>query len=79
MLAEVIRSGIINNLEAEFFAKDRSKIWTRFDTKIYPDKGYMEDVVKDITDRKHAEEALKVNLTKYQTLFETLPFKYCFR
>jgi PAS domain S-box-containing protein len=38
-----------------------------------PKKGQFATVFEDITERKRAEEALRVSLIKYQTLFESLP------
>ncbi len=52
MLSEVKKTGTVNNLETQFYKKDKSKVWVRFDTWIFPDKGYMEDVVVDITEHK---------------------------
>ncbi len=70
MLEEVKKTGILNNFEAEFYAKDKSKIWARFDTRILPEKGYMEDVVVDITEQKVAETALRESEEKYRRIFE---------
>ncbi|MBC8442309.1 MAG: PAS domain S-box protein [Deltaproteobacteria bacterium] len=58
LLNELKKTGVRNNVEAEFYGKDKSKVWARFDTRIFPDKGYMEDVVVDITERKIGEKAL---------------------
>ncbi|MCG6894494.1 MAG: response regulator, partial [Desulfobacteraceae bacterium] len=55
-LAESENKGIITNKEAEFQNRDGKTIWVRFDTRIYPEKGYMEDVIIDITDQKNAEK-----------------------
>lgn len=70
MLDTVSKTGIINNFEAEFYGKDKSKVWVRFDTRIYSNDGYMEDVVVDITERRIAEEALRKNEEKYRLLVE---------
>lgn len=56
MLIDAKKTGIINNLETQFYRKDKSKAWVRFDTQIFFDKGYMEDVVVDISEQKRAQE-----------------------
>ncbi|MEE4364898.1 MAG: PAS domain S-box protein [Desulfotignum sp.] len=55
-ITELENTGKIRNREAAFFRKDGSKIWVRFDTRLVPEHGYMEDVVIDITDQKNAME-----------------------
>ncbi len=55
-ITELGNTGKIRNQEAAFFRKDGSKIWVRFDTRLVPEHGYMEDVVIDITDQKKAIE-----------------------
>ncbi len=55
-IAELKNTGKILNREAAFFRKDGSTIWVRFDTRLVPEHGYMEDVVIDITDQKNAME-----------------------
>ena len=72
MLEKVKISGAISNEEAEFYAKDKSKVWVRFDTRIYPDKGYMEDVIIDITESRIAEEAQRKSEAKYRSMMESM-------
>ncbi len=72
LLNDVIKTGFLNNAEAEFYGRDEGKIWARFDTRIYPDKGYMDDVVVDITERKLAEEALQKSEAKYRSMMEAM-------
>ncbi len=55
-LKELECFGAITNKETAFYKKDGEIIWVRFDTRIYPDKGYMEDVVIDLTEQKKAME-----------------------
>ena len=71
MLNEVKKAGIINNVEIEFYGKDKSKVWACFDTRIFPDKGYMEDVVMDITEHKKAAEEMQFMNTILLTQQET--------
>ncbi|MCK9451653.1 MAG: PAS domain S-box protein [Bacteroidales bacterium] len=46
------------NIEAQFYRKDKSIIWGSYSAKIYEDKGWVEGVAADITDRKIAEDQL---------------------
>ena len=71
MLTEIKKTRIINNIEAQFYRKDKSKAWVRFDTQIFPDKGYMEDVIIDITEQKKAQEEsrrLEIQLQQAQKM-----------
>ncbi len=59
MLVEIEKSGVIHNIEAQFYKKDGRTIWVRFDTRIFPERGYMEDVIMDLAEQKKAEEERK--------------------
>lgn len=59
MLSEIGKTGNVNNIAARFYRKDGSIVWVRFDTRIFPEKGYMEDVVVDITKLMEAETEKK--------------------
>jgi PAS domain S-box-containing protein len=72
LLAAVRKTGFVSNIEAEFYAKDRTKIWARFDTRTFPEKGFMEDVVTDISKRKWAEEAVRKSEAKYRSMMESM-------
>jgi two-component system sensor histidine kinase/response regulator len=58
MMIEIKKSGVLNNKAARFYRKDGSIVWIRFDTRIFSEKGYMEDVIVDITKQKMAEKSL---------------------
>ncbi len=47
--------GEFQNFEARFRRNDDSIIWMRFSAKLVPEKGWIEGVSEDITDRKKAE------------------------
>ena len=59
MLEEIQKTGVVRDKVVRFYRKDGTIVWIRFDTQIFPDKGYMEDVVIDVTDQKMAEQALQ--------------------
>ena len=56
MLAS-FKDGELRNFEARLTRKDGSIIWVLLSARIYPEKGYLEGVVTDISERKQAEEA----------------------
>ncbi len=58
VLSELHQTGFIHNKEARFYRKDGQIIWARFDSRIFPEYGFMDDVVIDITEQKKAEERL---------------------
>jgi len=52
------KEGKALNIEAQFYRKDKSIIWGSYSAKIYEDKGWIEGVAADITDKKIAEVQL---------------------
>jgi PAS domain S-box-containing protein len=70
-MLELIRSnGEIKNFIARFRRKDGSTFWSNFTAKIHPDKGFIEGVVSDITDKVMAEQALRESEEKYRSIVE---------
>jgi PAS domain S-box-containing protein len=72
MLDELNENGDVQNFEARFYRKDRSIFWVSFSARIFPEKGWLEGVVEDITERKHAEETIRESESKYRLLIETM-------
>ncbi|HWQ65696.1 MAG TPA: PAS domain S-box protein [Methanospirillum sp.] len=64
MLALLQVEGEFQNVETRFLKNDGSIIWMRFSAKLIPDKGWIEGISEDITDRKRAEEELYESETK---------------
>ena len=58
----------ISNFEAELSRKDGSGLWLRYTGRIYPEKGYLEAVLVDITEEKAAVEALRESEETARTL-----------
>jgi len=58
MLEQIRRDGYVQNFNARFLKRDKTVFWASYSAKIYPEKGWIEGVVEDITVRKEAEEAL---------------------
>jgi PAS domain S-box-containing protein len=73
LLKELNSKGQIDNFEAEYYRRDKSTFWGEFYAKIYPEEGYLEGAVIDISKRKQAEKALQESEDKYRKLFATVP------
>ncbi|MDP7603641.1 MAG: ATP-binding protein [Alphaproteobacteria bacterium] len=56
MIAEGLRNGHVQGVEAQFRRRDGTTAWLRVDVTFFPEKGYMEPVFIDITLRKEQEE-----------------------
>ncbi|MBW4520971.1 MAG: PAS domain S-box protein [Scytolyngbya sp. HA4215-MV1] len=67
---ELHQTGEINNLEMQFRRRDGSVGWGLFAIRLNLEENCVEGVVADITDRKHAAEALRRSELKYRNLFE---------
>lgn len=52
-------NGSVNDYETQIVRRDGSRIWTSFSATIYPEKGFLEGSIADITERKKAEDALQ--------------------
>lgn len=52
----LIEQGFVENFEAQVKRQDNSVFWVSFSAKLYPQEGYLEGVMIDITDRKVAQE-----------------------
>jgi PAS domain S-box-containing protein len=63
----------ISNFEARFIKKDGSILWARFWVRIFPEKGYLEEVFTDITEEKQSHRALDESEERYRKLVESLP------
>ena len=59
MLSVLREKGSVSDYEAEIIRKDGQHIWILFSSTLYPEQGYIEGSIVEITDRKQAELALK--------------------
>ena len=59
MIERLEQEGSVNDYEAEIRRKDGSRIWISFSATIYPERGYIEGSIEDITSRRQAEQALR--------------------
>jgi PAS domain S-box-containing protein len=60
MLAQLKETGYARNLELPITKRDGSKIWVSYSAVLYPEDDYIEYVVMDISERKRAEEELRL-------------------
>ena len=65
--------GEFRNYDARFLKNDGSIIWMRFSGRLVKEKGWLEGVSEDITDRKLVEQALKESESFNRNLVENLP------
>jgi PAS domain S-box-containing protein len=56
MIETIKEYGEINDFEVNIYKKDGADIWVRYSAKLYPDEGYLDVVVIDITNEKKAEK-----------------------
>ncbi len=59
-LVRILREkGSVSDYEAEIIRRDGKRIWILFSATLYPEQGYIEGSIVEITDRKQAEMALR--------------------
>ena len=66
----LLQEGSVKNYEAQVVRADGTVIWISFSAIIFPEKGYIEGSIEDITDRKNAEQALLVSELKFRSIFQ---------
>jgi len=73
-MIELIRKhGFVSNYEARYYKKDRTFFWGSFSARICPEKGWIEGVLEEITNRKTAQEALMASEEKFSKAFFNSP------
>ncbi len=59
MIKEINKKGSIQNFLVRFYRKDKSVFWVSYSAKIFPEKGWIEGVAEDITERMQTEAELR--------------------
>ncbi|MBN1199625.1 MAG: PAS domain S-box protein, partial [Bacteroidales bacterium] len=72
MLEEITERGFIENFEARFTRKDHTIFHASYSARIYPDKGWIEGVVEDISEQKQAQMALQVASENWKITFRSM-------
>jgi PAS domain S-box-containing protein len=71
MLAS-FKDGELKDFETCLNRRDESLLWVLISARIYPEQGYIEGVVTDITEHKQAEEALYQSEQRFRQLAENI-------
>jgi PAS domain S-box-containing protein len=70
--ARLNQQGIVENFETRLKRKDGATIWVSISAKLYPQEGYIEGYMIDITPRKAEQERLLAAEREQRLLAETL-------
>jgi len=73
LLAEIRAKDRVEDFLIEFKRKDGSRFWAKFNARIYPEDGYLEGALIDVTAQVQAENALKSSDDQFRSLFENSP------
>ncbi|MFH2067329.1 MAG: PAS domain S-box protein [Pseudomonadota bacterium] len=58
LLKIIQKKGFVNDYETKIIRKDGIQIWILFSATVFPEQGFLEGSIVEITDRKQAEKAL---------------------
>jgi PAS domain S-box-containing protein len=72
MLHQIRSQGRVDGFEIEMTRTDGSRVPIEISAAAYPEFGYLEGVVTDISERKRAEEALRKSEEKFRFLAEKM-------
>jgi len=73
LLERLEKEGKVTDFEEELLLPDGQKFACSISVKAYPDRGYMEGIAVDISERKQAETLLKESEERFRTMAELLP------
>jgi len=72
MLEQIKKQGFIESFKARFYRKDRSVFHASYSARIYPERGWIEGVVEDITEKESTQKALKEASENWKTTFRSM-------
>jgi len=72
LLKVIQEKGFVKDYEAKIIRRDGTHIWILFSATIFPEQGFLEGSIVEITDRKWTEEALLSSEEKYRHIFNDL-------
>lgn len=67
------QDGMLENFETKFTGKNKAVSWINMTARIYPDLGYIEGFMTDITVQKNVENALRESEQQLQNIINFLP------
>ena len=73
LLSELEKKGQVDSFKIDFILPERGEVHYSISAKVYPDKGYMEGVAVDITERMRAEKLLEESELRFRELADLLP------
>ena len=66
------KEGAVKDYETEIIRRDGTRSWIMFSATIFPEHGFLEGSIVDISDRKQAERELGESEEKHRALIENL-------
>lgn len=73
MIDLIRKQGFVKNYEARYYKKDKTYFWGSFSAHIHPEKGWIEGVLEEVTERKAALEAMRNSEEKFAKTFYNSP------